>query len=135
MARPRPRHADCAQLHRRPPPHLHDEHHCLANRNGYNAEIMASNICLHFVVSGTVQGVCFRAFTRHAAKQLNLTGWVKNLENGNVEILACGNDASLAIFKQQVTQGSTYATVDTVQCEPFPWEDLTSNLKLSSAQR
>ena len=75
------------------------------------------------VVSGTVQGVCFRAFTQHAAKQLNLTGWIKNLENGNVEILACGNDASLAIFKQQVTQGPTYATVDTVQCEPFPWED------------
>ena len=48
------------------------------------------------VVSGRVQGVCFRAETQKQACQLGLTGWVRNLPDGRVELLAEGEDTARA---------------------------------------
>lgn len=39
----------------------------------------------HLLISGRVQGVCYRAFTQNQAMRLGLSGWVKNLQNGGVE--------------------------------------------------
>jgi acylphosphatase len=50
---------------------------------------------LHAIVHGMVQGVGFRATTQHFARQLGLTGSVRNLPNGKVEIYARGPKASL----------------------------------------
>ena len=44
----------------------------------------------HLIVSGIVQGVCFRACTREEASALGLAGWVRNLPDGRVEISAEG---------------------------------------------
>ncbi len=49
----------------------------------------------HIFVSGKVQGVGFRFRTRIKAKQLNLTGWVKNLTDGRVEIIVQGKKEDL----------------------------------------
>lgn len=49
----------------------------------------------HIIVKGTVQGVGFRYYTRHLASMLGLSGFVKNLPNGDVEILAEGDKPSL----------------------------------------
>lgn len=46
----------------------------------------------HVYISGLVQGVSFRAATRQAATKLNLTGWVRNLEDGRVEAVLEGAD-------------------------------------------
>jgi len=46
---------------------------------------MAEKIKAHILVSGIVQGVFFRAETQRKARQLGLTGWVKNLDDGRVE--------------------------------------------------
>ncbi len=49
----------------------------------------------HIIVKGLVQGVFFRASTRRIAKSLGLKGYVKNLENGNVEIIVEGNEEAI----------------------------------------
>ncbi len=46
--------------------------------------------CEKFIVSGTVQGVGFRYHTCHQGLKLGLTGYAKNLANGDVEVIACG---------------------------------------------
>jgi acylphosphatase len=46
-------------------------------------------------IGGVVQGVCFRAATRRAAADLNLTGWVRNMEDGRVEAVLEGEDADV----------------------------------------
>ncbi len=48
------------------------------------------NARAHIVVGGRVQGVCFRLECRHLAIRLGLRGWVKNLDDGSVEIVAEG---------------------------------------------
>lgn len=56
---------------------------------------------LHAVVRGLVQGVSFRYYTRLRAQEFNLRGWVRNLPDGTVEVLAEGSQAQLdqlAIF-------------------------------------
>ncbi len=50
---------------------------------------------VHILVSGLVQGVFFRAHTREKASELFLSGWVKNLPDGRVEILAEGERENL----------------------------------------
>lgn len=51
----------------------------------------------HLIVSGTVQGVFFRAKTKDLADRLNLKGYVKNLPDGRVEICIEGEDVSSLI--------------------------------------
>jgi acylphosphatase len=50
---------------------------------------------VRLIISGKVQGVFFRASARDIANALGVTGWVKNNQAGNVEILASGNDVSI----------------------------------------
>ena len=64
-----------------------------------------------FLVSGRVQGVCFRATARDEAMRLDLTGWVRNLPNGDVECVAEGDSVSLARLAAWMRQGPPYAVV------------------------
>ncbi|PKN70485.1 MAG: acylphosphatase [Deltaproteobacteria bacterium HGW-Deltaproteobacteria-12] len=50
---------------------------------------------VHVYISGYVQGVCFRAATRRAAADRNLTGWVRNTDDGRVEALFEGEDLQI----------------------------------------
>ena len=51
--------------------------------------------CTHLIVSGRVQGVFFRANVRSKANELSLKGYAKNLENGNVEVVAQGDEEKI----------------------------------------
>ena len=51
--------------------------------------------CIHALVSGRVQGVGYRAFVRMTATQLGIVGWIKNLPDGRVELIAQGNKEGL----------------------------------------
>jgi acylphosphatase len=66
---------------------------------------------LHMVVEGHVQGVGFRYFVDRLAQDLSLTGWVRNLENGNVEITAEGEKNTLEQLITRVSVGSTGSAV------------------------
>ncbi|HEC12527.1 MAG TPA: acylphosphatase [Acidiferrobacteraceae bacterium] len=70
--------------------------------------------CRMFEVSGRVQGVFFRASTCDQARRLGLTGWVRNLPGGNVELLACGEETALAHLEDWLHQGPPMAKVTQV---------------------
>ena len=66
------------------------------------------------IVSGRVQGVFYRNWTVGEARSLGLTGWVRNLRSGEVEILAIGTDADVAELIQRCRRGPPAAVVDAV---------------------
>jgi acylphosphatase len=66
---------------------------------------------VHIVVHGSVQGVFFRASTQSQATEHSLTGWVRNLPDGTVEIHAEGEKESLDRFIEWCRQGPPAANV------------------------
>ena len=66
---------------------------------------------IHFWVTGRVQGVYFRASTQAAARQLGLTGWVRNLPDGRVEGVACGPGKALDKLVAWLHHGPEHAAV------------------------
>ena len=70
---------------------------------------------LHFVVTGRVQGVWFRAWTEETARALGVTGWVRNRPDGRVEGRAEGDEASLSSFVERLHEGSPSAQVASVE--------------------
>jgi acylphosphatase len=76
---------------------------------------------IHLEVTGLVQGVGFRWFVRERARVLHLSGWVRNLENGNVEVAAAGDGAALAALAAALERGPAGAEVrDVVHYPPDP---------------
>jgi acylphosphatase len=78
--------------------------------------------CLKIRVSGRVQGVSFRAASRQAAEPLGITGYARNLSDGSVEVLACGDEDALERFVRWLHEGPRLAKVSDVQveeCDPI----------------
>lgn len=73
--------------------------------------------CRRYVVSGQVQGVFYRASTEATARRLGLNGWVRNLPDGRVELVACGEEAPLKRLEEWLWQGPPHARVEQVQSE------------------
>ena len=73
---------------------------------------------LHVVVRGRVQGVGFRWFVREKARPLRLAGWVKNLADGSVEVMAEGDAASVAALRRALQEGPSGASVTSVDDLP-----------------
>ncbi len=65
----------------------------------------------HSFVSGRVQGVCFRWACREEAARLGLTGWVRNLADGRVEVTAEGDEAAIVTLRQWLDTGPPTARV------------------------
>ena len=74
---------------------------------------------VHIYVSGRVQGVGFRAFVQHTAQTMNLTGWVKNMYDGRVEVLTEGSEDDINAFIDKLKEGPIGARVDNVDVN---WE-------------
>lgn len=70
---------------------------------------------ISFVVIGKVQGVCFRAYTEEAARDRDITGWVRNRPDGRVEGEAWGAPESMENFVNWLHKGSPYGRVDEVE--------------------
>lgn len=75
--------------------------------------------CLHIVVKGRVQGVYFRAYTQKQAVKLNLSGFVRNLADGNVEIVAGGSPEDLQKLVAWCHKGPVLAKVGAVIANPY----------------
>lgn len=71
-----------------------------------------------YYVSGSVQGVGYRYFTRRAAQALGVSGYAKNLRDGRVEIYGIGSAESLQALRQRLEQGPPAAAVWEVAEEP-----------------
>jgi acylphosphatase len=74
--------------------------------------------CMHCIVSGRVQGVAYRVSTRSRAAELGLTGWVRNLPDGTVEVYAQGSSDALAALREWLRMGPPGANVTQLQCRP-----------------
>jgi acylphosphatase len=67
---------------------------------------------LHVKVTGVVQGVGFRWFVRERARRLGLDGWVRNLPDGSVEVLAEGEAEQLDLLRGELRRGPDGAAVE-----------------------
>ena len=70
--------------------------------------------CIRCNVSGRVQGVFYRASTRQKALELGICGWARNLPDGSVEVLACGETAVLEELLAWLEVGPPHAQVEKV---------------------
>ncbi|MFC7231528.1 acylphosphatase [Saliphagus sp. GCM10025308] len=71
----------------------------------------------HVFVSGTVQGVYYRATTRDTAREAGVDGWVKNLDDGRVEAVFEGPEAAVESMVEWCHEGSPAADVRDVDVE------------------
>ena len=67
---------------------------------------------LHFLIQGRVQGVGFRWYVHREASALNLHGWVRNTEDGDVEVVAAGSREDLGELRSSLRRGPRGARVD-----------------------
>jgi len=74
-------------------------------------------MCRKCRVQGRVQGVWFRASTQQQARELGVSGYAKNLSDGSVEVLACGDAAKVDALCDWLWQGPPHAQVSAVACE------------------
>ena len=79
-----------------------------------------------YYVSGTVQGVGFRYFVERVARHLKLRGYVRNLQDGRVEVYAIGQTAALADLRDELERGPHGAFVSRVEEEEAPYESMFS---------
>lgn len=86
---------------------------------------------IHAVIRGRVQGVFFRAWTQKTARGLGLEGWVRNLRDGSVELLAVGEPDLLQDFMRLCWQGPPAARVEDISVD---WSDTNTSFSDFSIQ-
>ncbi len=85
---------------------------------------------MHCTVSGKVQGVNFRSWCKSQADHLGVKGWVRNLNDGRVEVLAQGEEDVLQEFKKLLLKGSTMSRVEDVHCDWLEYDKEYSSFEL-----
>ena len=73
----------------------------------------------HFLVKGRVQGVGFRWFVQREAAELGLRGWVRNTDDGHVEVLAAGSPEQMQELVLALHRGTRGSRVDKVEVHPL----------------
>lgn len=77
---------------------------------------------VHTVISGQVQGVSFRAWTADVAREMGLSGWVRNRRDGTVEVVFAGEEAVVAEMLGRLHDGPSAAVVADVAETPWTEE-------------
>jgi acylphosphatase len=85
---------------------------------------MPEQVRARVVITGKVQGVCFRAETQRAAKQRNVLGWVRNRPEGSVEALFEGDSPAVKAMLEWCWQGPPFSRVQHVDVK---WEAYTGD--------
>lgn len=88
----------------------------------------AKVVQVHILISGRVQGIGFRWWIQRKAQGLQLTGWVKNIEDGRVEVVAEGSEGKLTELIGLIKKkgGPMSASVDTLETE---WNEADSDFQ------
>lgn len=89
-----------------------------------------SKCCVKALVTGKVQGVWFRRATQERALQAGVTGYARNLPDGRVEVLLCGDGEAVNTVSQWLWQGPPNAHVTHVEVEGVEWRDRDAFLTL-----
>lgn len=85
---------------------------------------------LHLIVQGRVQGVYFRANTQKRAQALQLVGYVRNLPNGDVEVVVQGESEALQQLLNWCHHGPSLAKVIAVKVEPYLGHEIFENFEI-----
>ena len=83
-------------------------------------------VAIYIKISGTVQGVFFRQSTRDKAQELDIKGWVRNCEDGSVEVEAEGDEMMLKVFVNWCHRGPQRAVVKEVESKSIPVKNHTN---------
>jgi acylphosphatase len=75
------------------------------------------------VVTGKVQGVGYRYYAQMMAVQHEITGWVRNLPDGSVEMLTSGTKENLDRFVKEIRSGNPFSSVDEIKIEECPHKE------------
>ena len=86
--------------------------------------------CYRYLVSGRVQGVFYRASVRQQASSMGLRGWVRNLTDNRVELLACGEQEVLDELEKWLEKGPEYAKVTNIEVITEKIVDLPEDFKV-----
>ncbi|MBI3291884.1 MAG: acylphosphatase [Elusimicrobia bacterium] len=78
---------------------------------------MVSATCVKVIVSGYVQGIGYRYYVQRSAQAAGLTGWVRNLANGDVELEVAGDSSALETFLRHLKTVHPWARVEQVRVE------------------
>ena len=70
---------------------------------------------IHIFISGSVQGVFFRAYLKKQAEKLNLTGWARNLADGRVEAVFEGAEKQIKTIMELCQKGSPASEVEKIE--------------------
>ncbi len=89
----------------------------------------------HWIVKGKVQGVGFRFSTIGVARELELTGWVRNLTTGEVEVLASGETESIDRLESWLKRGPSSAKVTEVNATTVTVRPSAGFVELPDASR
>lgn len=84
-----------------------------------------TRVCYRCLVGGRVQGVFFRAATREQAVRLGVSGFARNLSDGRVEVMVCGEPAAVAQLRDWLRSGPPSARVTGIACEPLDYQPMT----------
>ncbi|UTT43900.1 acylphosphatase [Exiguobacterium aurantiacum] len=71
----------------------------------------------HLIVSGRVQGVGFRYFAQATALEYGITGWVRNLNDGTVELQIEGDTERLESYKRALYDGNRFVGVEQIEAD------------------
>ncbi len=85
---------------------------------------------LHCLVMGKVQGVGYRAWVKDIADKKGINGWVRNLSDGRVEVLAQGDEKVLEEFKEYLTRGPVTSQVEDIKCDHIDYDKEYSYFEL-----
>lgn len=84
----------------------------------------------NIIVSGRVQGVGFRYFVQALAKKLDLKGWVKNLDNGNVQMELQTKEDNLDLIIDKLKKGNGFSKISDLKIKVVEEVDNNNNFKI-----
>jgi len=82
-------------------------------------------------ITGRVQGVSFRVWTRDEALRLGLTGWVRNEEDGSVTALIAGPGGAIATMIERLKRGPPGASVSGIETEPAKLATMPTDFRIT----
>ena len=75
----------------------------------------------HIKVIGRVQGIGYRRWAQHEAVKFNLSGWVRNVSDGSVELMVDGEEHQVNLFLKSCSKGPVFAFVLGIQPVTIPY--------------
>ncbi len=86
-----------------------------------------TDVGARWVITGVVQGVGFRWYVARHAERLGLRGWVRNLADGGVEVVAAGEEPSVQQLHERLAVGPRSARVERVEKSNVPHDMVDAN--------